>query len=95
MKNKKVNLLGNQNRYVYIVARKLHKGDVIVVSETGQSPKPTSSDWGFSSVHTTMRKAEETMKQHIEISRRFKEKETYGIISIVNGSLVLLKSEKA
>ena len=95
MKNKKINLLGNHNRYVYIVARKLHKGEVIVVPETGQCPKVTSSDWGFSSVHNTMRKAEETMKQHIEISRQFKEKETYGIISIVNGSLVLLKSERA
>ena len=95
MKPKKVNLLGNHNRYVYIVARKLHKGEVIVVPETGQCPKVTNSDWGFESVHNTLRKAEETMKQHIEISRQFKEKETYGIISIVNGSLLLLKSERA
>jgi hypothetical protein len=95
MKNKKINLLGNHNRYVYIVARKLRKGEVIFVPETGQCPKVTSSDWGFSSVHNTMLKAEETMKQHIEISRQFKEKDTYGIISIVNGSLVLLKSERA
>ena len=95
MKNKKVNLLGKLGHYVYIVARKLHKGDAITDFETGQHMEPTSSDWGFSSVHNTMRKAEETMKQHIEISRRFKEKETYGIISIVNGRLVLLKSEKA
>ena len=57
-------------------------------------PKVGNSDWGFGSVHNTMHKAEETMKQHIEISRQFNEKETYGIISIVNGKLVLLKSER-
>ena len=95
MKHKKVNLLGNQNRYVYIVARKLHKGDVIVVPESGQCPKVTSSDWGFSSVHNTLLKARDTMKAHIRISREFKEKETFGIISIINGNLVLLESEKA
>ena len=95
MKNKKVNLLGNCHRYVYIVARKLHRGDVITINDSGQSDKVRKNDWGFSSVFSTMYQAENALKEHIEISRQFNKKETYGILSIVNGNVVLLKSERA
>lgn len=83
MKLNKVRLLGNPDNYIYIVARKLHRTE------------PTNSDWVILSVHTTVPKAYVTMKKLIENSRQFKEKETYGILSIADDSLVLLKSERA
>lgn len=95
MKNKKVNLLGNGHRYVYVVARKLHNGDVITINDSGQPSNVGKNDWGFSSVYSTMYQAENALKEHIEISRQCNEKETYGILSIVNGNVVLLKSERA
>ena len=35
MKNEKINLFATANRFVYIVARKLRKGDVIVMPRNG------------------------------------------------------------
>lgn len=91
---KRINLLSSRNRYVFIVARKLHKGDRIVVSDVGQCKKSTSSDWGFESVFPTLHEAEKTMNEHIRISREFHQGETYGIISMENGRMILLKSER-
>lgn len=95
MKVKKATLLERNDEYVFVVARKLHKGDSILVSETGQRLKPKGSDWGFLSVHSSVSEADRTLEAHLEIARKHKEKETYGILSFIPKDAILLKSERA